>query len=201
MKLLTAPTLLMLSTLVTVVACGEDESEPDSMSAAGSGGQSGQVEGGTGGTVDPHQIPDSGEPGVIMCAEIGTYCHAYDEGTGLGAECHETGHQGDPEACAAIYDECIAFCRSDAGSGANDEDGGDAGEGHSHCEELGHLCHDLDDGGSNLAHECHETGHAGDEAACEAIFDQCVALCSPADAGDGAAPACETNGHGCHTHP
>jgi hypothetical protein len=34
-----------------------------------------------------------------------------------------------------------------------------------------------------LAHECHEVGHGGDAVACAAIYDECLALCSPADAG------------------
>jgi hypothetical protein len=51
------------------------------------------------------------------------------------------------------------------------------------CEEMGHLCHDLDMGAdAGLAHECHDVGHAGDEDACGVIYDECVALCAP-DAG------------------
>jgi hypothetical protein len=178
MKTAIVTTGLLGCVLVLSMACSEDdELAPHVHDSAdsGAGGNGSGGNGGSGGVVDPHSIPDSGN---TMCAEIGTYCHAFDEGTGLGAQCHETGHAGDEAACAAIYDECIAFCHS-----AHDEDAGDAGQHASVvCEELGHLCHDFDNGDSGLGHECHEVGHAGDEAACLAIQGDCLALCG-GDAG------------------
>ncbi len=170
-----------------------------------------------GGIPNLHEIPDSGDPGVIMCAELGTLCHAYDEGDGeLGDVCHDTGHFGDPEACAEIYDECIAFCQEppDAGDGPH---GGDHDGGSAMCEDLGHLCHDFDTG-EGLGHECHEVGHAGEQEACAEIYDECIAFCSteggahhpeyeaghPHDAGDHAdhpeagSAVCEELGHLCH---
>lgn len=195
MKTLLFPVCLLGCSVALTVACNDDADVaphnhgPDS----GAGGQANQPDasGGTAGVTDPHQIPDSGN---TMCAELGTYCHAFDDGTGLGAECHEAGHTGDEAVCAEMYDECIAFCHGDGGH--HEEDGGDAGHHASAvCEEIGHLCHDFDTGDSGLGHECHEVGHAGDEAACLAIQDDCLALCGGdaghhedaghSDAGDG----------------
>lgn len=180
MKNVIISTCLLGCALVLSAACSDDDETPHVHGGvdSGAGGNGGGGNGGSGGVVDPHEIPDSGN---TMCAELGTYCHAFDEGTGLGAECHEAGHTGDEAVCAEMYDECIAFCQSDAGH--HEEDGGDAGHHASAvCEEIGHLCHDFDNGDSGLGHECHEVGHAGDEAACLAIQDDCVALCG-GDAG------------------
>jgi hypothetical protein len=52
-----------------------------------------------------------------MCLEIGQVCQdPGDGGSSLQLECHETGHAREGEACAAIYDDCIALCVPDAGS-------------------------------------------------------------------------------------
>ncbi len=122
---------------------------------------------------------DHGHSNDAMCEDLGQLCHDFDTGEGMGHECHEVGHAGDADECAAIYDECIAFCQEPAEAGV---DAGDDhhGEGSAMCEEMGHLCHDLDDG-EGLAHECHEVGHAGDADECAEIYDECIALCQ----GDG----------------
>jgi hypothetical protein len=164
---------------VLAVACGDDDatSGGDAGLDAGSTGGSG----GSGGTPGAHDIPDSGDPGVIMCAELGSLCHEYDTGSGLGHECHETGHLGDTAACMEIYDECIAFCQPH-----DEADAGDAGHSHGseQCETLASVCHDADGG---MAMECHEIGHGGDAHECESMYDACLAVCEghhEADAGD-----------------
>jgi hypothetical protein len=57
------------------------------------------------------------------------------------------------------------------------------------CEELGTVCHDVED---PMGVECHELGHAEDEAVCVAMRDECLAHCWAAlDAGpppDGGGP-------------
>ena len=51
------------------------------------------------------------------------------------------------------------------------------------CETIIGRCHDVDPG-SGPIHDCHETAHDGpSEAACAAILDECVMLCSAVDAG------------------
>jgi hypothetical protein len=46
--------------------------------------------------------------GAQMCKEVGELCH--DTPSQLGVECHELGHDGAPEQCEAMYDDCIAEC-------------------------------------------------------------------------------------------
>jgi hypothetical protein len=133
-----------------------------------------------------------------MCATLGTLCHDYDTGNGdLGDQCHDVGHEGDPEACAEIYDDCVAFCQEH-----DESDAGDGGHAHAGeaCETLAMTCHDLDDGGNNLAHECHEIGHAGDAHACEEMLAVCVSYCDPANAGDAGASLCHELAEMCHPH-
>jgi uncharacterized repeat protein (TIGR04052 family) len=45
---------------------------------------------------------------------------------------------------------------------------------------MGDTCHDFDEG-DGLGHLCHEIGHVGNLAWCDAIFDECVALCGEPD--------------------
>jgi hypothetical protein len=42
------------------------------------------------------------------CEELGELCHPVQ--TALGQTCHQIGHEGDADACAEHYDECIAEC-------------------------------------------------------------------------------------------
>jgi hypothetical protein len=135
---------------------------------------------------------DAAQEADPKCVELGARCHPFDHGEGLGHECHEIGHENAVSECHEKYDECIAFCTApDAGAPP------DASI-PSACEEIGHKCHELDDGGDTLAHECHEVGHAGDLAACEAIYPQCIALCDPAGAGDAGKLLCDEIGEKCH---
>lgn len=59
------------------------------------------------------------------------------------------------------------------------------------CEQIGEQCHPFDNGSSGIGHDCHELGHDGDLATCEANEAMCLAFCSGTiDGGgpDGAAP-------------
>jgi hypothetical protein len=79
------------------------------------------------------------------------------------------------------------------------------GEGSLECQVLGELCHAADTG-SGPAHDCHEVGHVGNAAACEAEFAGCVGTCTGADIGGGGAggagagddPKCAALGSLCH---
>lgn len=177
--------LLLPSLLVAASACtSDDSSKPSNETDASSDPDT------SSGRTDATP-PNLHDPSGGMCAELGAQCHAFDDGSGnLGTRCHHIGHEGDLEACAEVYDECMAHCVEPMESDAGNADAGEAGHDHEHdaggsrghdepserCHELGHLCHDLDDG-EGLAHECHEAGHAGDEAACVEIYDACIALC------------------------
>jgi hypothetical protein len=44
------------------------------------------------------------------------------------------------------------------------------------CIELIEVCHEADTG-TGPAHECHETAHADDEAACAAALPDCMTAC------------------------
>lgn len=51
------------------------------------------------------------------------------------------------------------------------------------CDQLGDACHDAS-GAGGLAAECHDIGHDGDVAACDAMLTACLAACAaPGDAG------------------
>ncbi|HTM45218.1 MAG TPA: hypothetical protein VL137_09710 [Polyangiaceae bacterium] len=148
---------------------------PDGGSHSSGGSPSTSV-GGSGGIVDIHMIPDSGPIGVIMCDQLGTWCHPFDHTT-LGHTCHETGHTGDVAACAAIYDECVALCHpADAGGDAAVVQLGP------NCEALASACDPFENNDGGTGHDCHELGHMGDEAACTAQYSTCMAVCAPADA-------------------
>jgi hypothetical protein len=72
---------------------------------AGGGGDGGsEHSGGSGGT----------DTGVRQCAELGTICHAVDDGDGPIHDCHTLGHDNDPEVCAENYTRCRELCLSAA---------------------------------------------------------------------------------------
>jgi hypothetical protein len=94
--------------------------------------------------------------------------------------------------------------KSNAG-GSSSHAGGAGGaaesDGAVKCEVIGELCHEADTG-SGPAHECHEVGHVGNAAACEAEFASCIGTCV-ADEGAGGAgseqdPVCAALGELCH---
>lgn len=142
---------------------------------------------------DPHAIPEDAGTGVLECALLASECHPYARGRGdLGDTCHQIGHEGEPQACLEAFDGCMAFCSPDAGGVPHAPRDGGAPL----CEQMGHVCHELGEApDAGFAAECHEVGHAGDEAACAAIYDDCVALCGGHHA-DHDAGAGEDAGHG-----
>ncbi len=50
--------------------------------------------------------------GLAMCCEIGSVCHltADDPIGGPKQMCHSLGHENDPAACRAQYDNCLEVC-------------------------------------------------------------------------------------------
>lgn len=50
------------------------------------------------------------------------------------------------------------------------------------CRAMASACHPYDKL-SDIGHECHELGHAGDDTACAPRKDECLAACPPRDAG------------------
>jgi hypothetical protein len=88
-------------------------------------------------------------------------------------------------ACTFAFSTALAVaCGDDSGEG-------DEEHGHAEpqvCKDISSACHDLDNG-SGMAHECHETAHAGEAAACEMNHDACIAFCT---AGTGSESGGET---------
>ncbi|UJR83476.1 Hypothetical protein I5071_55440 [Sandaracinus amylolyticus] len=81
-----------------------------------------------------------------------------------------------------------------AGCGGDDDDG-HGGEGS--CEELSTECHDVDEGGGFVA-ECHDLGHNGTAAECDAMLDDCLAACRAAHDHDGGTHDDHDGGHDDH---
>jgi len=106
-------------------------------------------------------------------------CRGKDDEDGLGNLCLRVASRGNAEECATLADECQAFCSS--GQEPTVDGGGVSEE---QCKAMGSACHDLDEG-SGLGFLCHDVGHKGNVAWCNAIFDECVALCGPLDAHHG----------------
>lgn len=72
------------------------------------------------------------------------------------------------------------------------------------CEVLGTLCHDADSGPGKVG-ECHDVGHAADEAACRSEFSSCISACVASEEGAAGAPSapvdnpyCQALGELCH---
>lgn len=53
----------------------------------------------------------------------------------------------------------------------------DGSEGEQMCAELARYCHGHDTGADDLASECHDIGHLGDEPTCMERYDECIAFC------------------------
>jgi hypothetical protein len=64
-----------------------------------------------------------------QCEEIGSLCHEPGETNAQAQACHEFGHDGDPEVCADMYDDCIALCEELIGAGGAGGAGGGGGAG------------------------------------------------------------------------
>jgi hypothetical protein len=74
--------------------------EAEEHGAGGAGGQGGAGHAGAPGPA----------PGSPLCEFIGSYCHEVDDVDGPLHACHELGHGGDAEACAAQAESCITMC-------------------------------------------------------------------------------------------
>lgn len=159
---------LALASLLTS-ACGDDETsivtqEPDA------GLDAGAV---TAAVESSSNAAESSAPDD--CASLSAVCRGKDDEDGLGNLCLRVASRGNSEECATLVDECAAFC----GSGQEPTiDGGSVSE--EQCKAMGSACHDFDEG-SGLGFLCHDVGHKGNVAWCNAIFDECVALCGPPD--------------------
>lgn len=65
-----------------------------------------------------------------QCEEMGSLCHEPGETNAQAQACHEFGHDGDPEVCADMYDDCIALCEELLGAGGAGGEGGAGGAAH-----------------------------------------------------------------------
>lgn len=147
-----------------------------------------------------------GSPDTTECEVIGELCHAADDGDGPLHDCHELGHSNDPAVCRERFGSCITQCLAvddgHGGAGGGGGVGGAAGAagaagagghgGHTqspYCLALGELCHPVSSVSAALQ-ECHELGHIGDAAVCEAQFTECATQCLAArEAAEGAGGA------------
>jgi spore coat protein A len=123
----------------------------------------------------PEQPPPSSpdiwqELPQTFCGQLTTFCGGSEDP--LAVTCNATGAAGDEAACQGTFAQCIAQCApSDlSGPGHQHEDYA------SYCGQLANSCHG---DATALGVECHDLGHAGDEAACEARHAACIARCTP----------------------
>lgn len=158
-------------------AAMSSNSSPTASSSGTSTAPSSSVSGpdaGDGGALDA--ASDASSPG--SCAHIAEACHPLEEQGGLAQLCHETGHGGDAEQCAAISDACLALCEDGVGPAP----AGDAGA--EQCTTIGHACHDYDTG-SGLGALCHSVGHSGDPDLCGVVYGACADFCGLHEHPDG----------------
>ncbi len=64
--------------------------------------------------------------------------------------------------------------------GCSNSDDGNDDELPAVCQEIVDACHEPGEAGDAASELCHETAHEGDEAACEAEHDDCIATCEAA---------------------
>lgn len=109
-------------------------------------------------------------------------------------------HQGGAKSAGG---EPSAHAGESAAHGGQGQAGRDGhADGAIVCEVLGELCHAADEG-EGAARDCHEVGHKGNAAACEAEFAGCIAACTDDDGAGGAAGTgvdarCAALGELCH---
>lgn len=126
------------------------------------------------------QSPAHGE----SCQAIIDVCHDVDPGSGPIHDCHETAHELNEAACEPIEEECVALCVAAAGDAGARDGGSHHGDGgvSEVCRAISSACHAVDPG-SGPIHECHDVGHAGDDATCREREAECLALCAAVDGG------------------
>ncbi|MDQ3032437.1 MAG: hypothetical protein M3Y87_08485 [Myxococcota bacterium] len=81
------------------------------------------------------------------------------------------------------------------GGGSGDGDAGHGAGGA--CDEIVEHCHSVGSASAE-ADACHELGHDGPVASCEARRAECVAICDAVAEDAGPPDACETISHTCH---
>ncbi len=104
-------------------------------------------------------------------------------------------------ACSSDPEPAPATTPDSGADTALSETGAEVGAsdaGLSACNRIITKCHDVDPGSGPL-HDCHELGHATDEAQCEPKVDECVALCEAANA-DGGTHDHDAAGDAPHDH-
>jgi hypothetical protein len=95
--------------------------------------------------------------------------------TEAGSACQLVGQAGDEAACQGQFGGCLAQCApSDLSSSHHDDYA-------SYCGQLANFCH-TDTTALGVA--CHDLGHGGDEAACRARRNECLAQCAPSQITD-----------------
>jgi spore coat protein A len=108
-----------------------------------------------------------------FCGQITRFCAA--DSSDTGATCRDQAALGDETTCQGQFSGCLATCAPSSVGGAHHE-----GAAHvdyaSNCGQLASYCH-ADE--TPLGVACHDLGHAGDEAACQAQHDECLAQCAP----------------------
>jgi len=119
----------------------------------------------------PPSLPAIWQPlPQTFCGQLTTFCGGIEEDA--AATCNATGLQADEAACEATFAPCLAQCAPSDLSGAGHQHEDYA----SYCGQLASACHSDP---SELGVECHDLGHAGDEAACEARHVECLGRCTP----------------------
>lgn len=71
---------------------------------------------------------ETSDDAAVTCAEVANACHDVDHGDGPSHACHELGHTGDEEACAAEGAECLVLCSATHEPGTEKEEEEEHGE-------------------------------------------------------------------------
>ena len=115
----------------------------------------------------------------------------------LATGCSDDGSDDDANDTGAhateghATDDHASETGEDGASGSGHDDGGVPPA----CGDLSSMCHDLGVELGGMYAECHDIGHDADEAACEAAYDECIALCTGAGtAGDGSTGGGDSSG-------
>ena len=113
---------------------------------------------------------------VSACAALAGSCKGSTDP--IAVLCGEIADEKNDAECGLISDTCTSYC--EMGTSPSNEPSA------AQCSDMGHKCHDYDDG-SGLGYLCHKVGHEGDLEACSVIYSACATLChiEPGDAGAG----------------
>jgi spore coat protein A, manganese oxidase len=109
-----------------------------------------------------------------FCGQLTQLCAADPSDT--GATCRDQAALGDEATCQAQFASCLATCAPSSIGAAHHEGAAAHVDYASSCGQLASYCHSDE---TALGVECHDLGHVGDEAACQARHDECLAQCAP----------------------